>query len=239
LGLSYIFNKIMRKKEFTDMEIILCSWALSSFFLLYAPINIQRRFIEGLNIPIMILGSLGFYRVMLPPLEKLAGKMKIGKSTAKAVSIAAIVILICPTSIYWLYRVGTSASSNDNYNISEYSVPLYLSRDEISAMEWLRDNTRKEDIVISGYGSGNYIPRISGNRVFLGHWAQTINYEAKKRSVEEFFSTTDEIFQKSLIADFKIMYVYYGPEEKALGIFNPGFLAIAYENSEVRIYRVL
>ncbi len=229
-AIYYLKHKLINKIKFEDLEVILFVWMFSSMFLLYSPLNIQRRFIEGLNIPIMILGSLGFLRVFLPLIQK-----KFTKSI-KPVAILLMILLITPTSFHWLYKIN--ANINPNIEVGDYSIPYYLDKDEIEALNWLKDNTNSDKTIISGYGIGNYIPRMTGNRAFLAHWAQTINLEKKKSDVKQFFSSNDVSFNKDLIKQYEIDYVYYGIEEQKLGVFEPKDMKKVFENSKVVVYQV-
>ncbi|MBN1502097.1 hypothetical protein JW930_01015, partial [Candidatus Woesearchaeota archaeon] len=236
-ALVYSVNRIKAKKA-NDIEVILFSWMFSGLILLYSPLNIQRRFLEGLNIPIMLLGSLGFMRVVLPFFQKEIHKLtNLNKKTLSLVLIILTLILISPTSFYWLYKVSTSV--RQDVPVSDYSVPYYLEKEEVEALNWLKSNTDKEAVVISGYGIGNYVPRISGNRVFLGHWAQTIDYEEKKTQVNMFYSTSDDNYRRVLLEQYNIKYVYYGIEEQKLGTLNSHYLEKVFENSKINIYALI
>lgn len=229
-ALIYFAFKLFKKQKFNEIEVILFAWIFSGFVLLYSPFNIQLRFIEGLNIPIMILGSLGFLRVVLP---LIINSFRI--KHIKAISIFMAFALISPTSFYWLYKIN--AEVKPDIKVDDYIVQYFLEKSELEAMHWLRDNTDSEDIVLSSYGIGNYIPRISGNRVFLGHWAQTIDFQNKKALVSKFYSTNDENFRKNLINSYGIGYVYYGIEERKLGSFNPDYMQKVFENGKAMIFK--
>ena len=234
-AIVYFIYKMFNKIKFSSVEVILFSWIISGILLLYSPFNIQRRFIEGLNVPIMILGSLGFARTFLPQFQRRfyqITKLKI----PKGVFVGLICAIIMPTSLYWIYEINSNVKPY--VQIDDYDVPYYLDKSELEALNWLRSNTNTEEVVLSSYGIGNYIPRISGNRVFLGHWAQTIDFNNKKQLVNKFYSTNDESFKKKLIQDYSIDYVYYGVEEKKLGTFTPVDMKKVFENDKVMIFKV-
>jgi uncharacterized membrane protein len=121
----------------------------------------------------------------------------------------------------------------------KHFVRYYLSQDEIDALEWLKKNT-DEGAVLSSYSIGNYIPRFANNRVFIGHWAQTINYRQKRQELEQFFEGDDE-FRRELLEKYNIKYVYFGENERALGSFDPettNYLRLIYKNKSVKIFEV-
>ena len=229
-AMIYFAHKFYKKQKFNAFEALLFGWVFSGFALLYSPFNIQLRFIEGLYIPIMILGSLGFLRVILP---SITSQFKI--KNIKAISIFMVFVLISPTSFYWLYKIN--AEVTPNVKIDDYTIPYFLDKSELEAMQWLEANTNRKDVVLSSYGVGNYIPRISGNKVFLGHWAQTIDFQDKKALAAKFFSTNGDDFRKDLIKSYGIGYVYYGIEERKLGSLNPDYMQKVFENEKVMIFK--
>ena len=81
------------------------------------------------------------------------------------------------------------------------------------------------------------MPSYMNRRVYLGHWAQTIDFEKKSADVNRFFSVNDDNFRKGLIAKHGIDYVYYGIEEKNLGLFNPDYMEKVFENDKVKIFK--
>jgi hypothetical protein len=224
----YFLYKITNKKKISELEYILYFWIISSILLVYMPINLQSRFLEGINIPIMILGALGFSKII----EFLSNYIKWNKF--KLFSLIIIFILISPTSFLWLEKVHNSSKINNNFDTF---IPLYLEKTELEAINWLKENSDSEDIVISGYKIGNYIPRVSGNRVFLGHWAQTIDFDSKKKLVQKFYS--DQIQRIKIIENYDIKFIYYGYEERKKGTIIPNDkIRQVYNNKNIIIYEV-
>jgi len=82
----------------------------------------------------------------------------------------------------------------------------------------------------------------AGNRVFLGHWAETMNYAQKMGEAKTFFGQAPDEWRKELLRDYNISYLFYGPRERALPGFEPEgepYLVESYSNSLVTIYRVV
>jgi len=206
--------------------ILVISWVFVNPFLLYSPLKIEARFVEGLHIPIIILASLGFVKYVLPYFK-----------TYKRLIIASVLIIISSSNIYWIY--STINNTNPYFEpTNEFTNKQYLSDNEIEALQWLKSNTNKET-VLSGYYIGNYIPRISGNKVFLGHWAQTIDFEKKQEIVKQFFQQKKENYKKTIVSKYGIDYVYYGKEEQDFGkIEENNFLVLVYENKNIKIYKI-
>jgi uncharacterized membrane protein len=115
----------------------------------------------------------------------------------------------------------------------------YPPKDWMQGFSWLRDNSRAEDIVLSDFTAGNFIPAYAGNTVYYGHGVETNNPQGKKDNVVKFFSSDNTDEQKGFLLSSRIRYVFYGPQEKSyrtneLRVPN---LTIVYQNPLVTIYR--
>lgn len=98
-------------------------------------------------------------------------------------------------------------------------------------------------VVLSSYGIGNYIPAHTDSRVFLGYRFETLDWEKKGDLLLKFYDAeTEDQFRRELLSDEGITYLYYGPEERALGDFDPAdapYLRPIYAKDGVRIYQVV
>jgi uncharacterized membrane protein len=95
---------------------------------------------------------------------------------------------------------------------------------------------------MADYLTGNYIAAHAGTRVVLGHWAETLDYAQKERSVALFYSSgLDQKVRRQLLSLYQVDYVWFGPRERELGNFDPRtatFLRSVYENATITIYAV-
>ena len=88
---------------------------------------------------------------------------------------------------------------------------------------------------------GNYLPTRIPARVFLGHDVETVRAAEKRAMVRQFYGSGDDTFRRQLLAAYNINYVYYGPQERALGAFvrtQAPYLSLVYDKGAVQIYRV-
>ena len=76
----------------------------------------------------------------------------------------------------------------------------------------------------------------------MGHGPETINSEEKQRLVGQFFDTaTSDSWRQALLAEYEIEYLFYGPNERALGNFSPvaaPYVQLVYDNGPVQLYQV-
>jgi len=119
---------------------------------------------------------------------------------------------------------------------------MYPLQDFWNSIKWLDENTKDDEVIFSEETAGNYIPAYAGNFVYLGHNAETVDFDKKKTVVSQFFSqilTPDEAM--AVLKKNRVGYVFYGPQEKEKGVFDVSkysFLKPVFESYHVTIYRV-
>jgi hypothetical protein len=99
-----------------------------------------------------------------------------------------------------------------------------------------------DDVVLASLDIGQFVPALTGARSFLGHWAQTLDFYGKTDQVRGFFNgATSDADREALLRDFGVDYVIYGPQEAALGNYDPAsasFLDEVFADDSVRVYAV-
>ncbi|MBI2558023.1 hypothetical protein HYW20_01765 [Candidatus Woesearchaeota archaeon] len=221
---------ILSKKTETKKEDVwfLVYWILIVFILIYSPFNIQRKFLEGVHIPFGIITGIFLFRLLKPKVSRVADNNK------ASYLIFLIVIFMILTNIYVYTIMITNLDNGRGY--FPYSVNRYLYREEAEALNWLAENSKPDEAILSTYNIGNYIPAYMNRRVYLGHWAQTIDFEKKAKEVNDFYRMEKQISNLD-----KIKYVWYGVDEKML---NQNFMppynlsSIVFQNNLVRIYKI-
>ncbi|MCX7841040.1 MAG: hypothetical protein N2559_16515, partial [Anaerolineae bacterium] len=221
--------------------VFLWIWVIVVALLLYAPITQQRRFVEGVQVPLAILAAVGLCEVVLPRLTRtrvfvaLSQRPDYSMAGLQCLTIVFIIALASIASLYiWISSVVLLGF------VQPY--PLFRPTLELQAMDWLRANTNSNDAVLSSYWTGSFIPARAGNRVFVGHLYETIHFDEKRAATEKFFdAATDDVSRLTLLRDYGIAYVFWGRAERDLGAFDPErapYLERVFANEEARIYRV-
>ncbi len=132
---------------------------------------------------------------------------------------------------------------NDLQRIRDGKFPYYVSNNELEGLRWLAEHADRSAIVLSAPDYGSIVPRFSGTTVFIGHWAQTIDFDRKAAMVHEFYTgTMDRRERDSFLANNGIAYVLYGPVERgywpAARLDNDPSLRMIFSNNRIAIYRV-
>lgn len=182
------------------------TWALLAWvgivpFLVYLPFNLQRRLVEGVQVPLSLLAARA--AVEIPRSDRLRRAL-----------VAGLLVLLLPTGL--LLVAGNSLA------LLPRPAPVFRDAAEVEMLDWLGEVTEPADVVLAAYATGNYLPARAGARAFVGHGPETVRFEEKRALVARFFNPlTDDGWRKDLLAEYGVDWVVWGPAERALGGFNP------------------
>lgn len=222
-------------------------WLLIVAPLLYAPsvFPLQRRMIEGAQVPLCVLAVVGMTHYVLPWVARSGSRRHLAgdlgdddvarQRSQRRVGLvrALLVALTLPSTLIVLLSATLAAAAGQ--------ADLVTSAEEVSAVTWLAAHSAPDDVIWAAYAMGSYIPAHSGRRVVLGHWTETVDLADKQSATIRFFGTASDAERRALLDRYRVDYVFYGPREQALGAFNPAgldYLKPVFRAGEVTIYRV-
>jgi hypothetical protein len=195
--------------------LFLKAWFWANFLLLYIPTDYQIHMLNGWQLPIAILASMGLFYYIIPAIQQFAARhsWSWSKEALGRAVLITFILLIIPTNIYLiLWRF---------IDLRRHEYPYYLHQTELAAMDWLETNAKKNDVILSSLTIGQYIPSETGMFVFLAHWAQTVDYYNKESMVNEFFNPqVSNDRRQAILHQYSVDYIFYGPVERALGQYN-------------------
>lgn len=227
---------IFQKKEMVKKEIFLVCWALIQFLLLYFPMSSQRRLSEGLQIPITILAILGLFYLKNWIKEKIIPQKYLFLKNIFSNKFFLIYIFFI---LFFISNLTILVSDLSLYLKKQPGI--YLAKEEIEAMKWLKQNTAQDSIILSTLSMGNLIPAFTLRQVYLGHGHQTAHFQEKWERTNWFFKTNSDKEKISFLRENRINYLYFSQPEKELAKFNPdekSFLEKVYGNPQVAIYKI-
>jgi hypothetical protein len=199
-------------------------WVGVGSLLLYAPFAVQRRFAEGLQIPLAVLAALGWQHF-----RHLAARRPLRRTFLTAILVAG---LVTSTLLNWISAVS---------NVLSRDFSVFISQNAVEAMTWLGEHSNWRDTVLASYPSGSYIPVWAGNRVVIGHWAETIHLDGKDRDVRRFFDgSASPQARSAIVRRYQVRYLFYGPYERRLGDYDPASDPSwdpVFANEDFTIYR--
>ncbi len=227
---------------------LLVFWLVVGFLAPFVPTSVipfPRKLVEGYHLILCVLGGAALAYQIEPWLTER------GWPVSRTALLGLVVLVTAPSNLMVVRTSLEYARTNNQYLLENYLMPpMYVSRAEYDAMVWLRDHTTPDDVVFSTNLIGNHIPVVAGNRVYIGHWAETRSIGAKLEAVMAFYTGAWPgrpilADRRELLREATAAYVWYGQYERALGpgvlppLAEEPFLKVAYENPEVTIYRAV
>lgn len=217
-GILAVIGAIYSYKEKKPENSMLLSWLLAFLVLAYMPLGFERRLVMGVHILLCIL----------------AIKAVVNFKIDKTLVVIAIIALTMQSNIKFII--------DHLADVNKFQLNYNLYENDLKAFEWLKNNAKKDDVILCSLGIGVYIPGRTGRKVYLGHYDQTVNFPEKLKYLGKFYdeSTSDD-FRLALLKINNIKYIYYGEFERYMGTFKineSSFLEKCYENEGVKIFRV-
>ena len=201
-------------------DLFLLSWVGCVAVLLYIPFALQRRFITGLHVPLVLLATLGLERVLWPRIQGRQQPLALGL----VVGLSALTNLVVP-----LASIA---------GVAQGRAPLVMSNDQAVACAWLKEHTTWTDTVLAPADSGQFIPAWAGNRVVYGHPFETIDADNKRAEVERFFApAATPSHRRELLERYGVRYVLWPAKAVGEGPMESLGLVPAWSQGSLTLYR--
>jgi hypothetical protein len=226
------YYSLSKNKEIKNSPwLFLIIWAVFQFFLIYSPVNFERRMIEGWQIPLILLAISGLYFV----------KSKLDKLKLFSV-INRNIFLLGFLFIVFFFTSNLFVMADDIGLFKTKNNLLYIPAAEKEAFAWIKSNVGESQPIFSYWRTGNLIPGQTGKTVYLGHSVETAYFYTKIQNIDWFLNTKSDEARARFLKANKIKYLYWGKDERSKSSFEPqkaNFLEKVYSNNEVEIYKVL
>jgi hypothetical protein len=205
------------------------SWVIALPILAYAPFNMQRRLVDGIWIALIVLALAGVssaYITQDQDADNSLRRLRLWFYGLSAFGFVAAFILVVG---------GVLASLNP-------SPPLYRPVDQVRAFNELSQIADPGEVVLSSNATGNPLPAYAQLRVVIGIQTLTVAYQEVAAQVYSFYQEdSSDILRQELLEGWGVDYVYWGPDEKLLGGWDPNqavYLESIITVGEHHIYRV-
>ncbi|MEZ4667335.1 MAG: hypothetical protein R3E39_05365 [Anaerolineae bacterium] len=207
-------------------------WVALVAMLLYAPFPTQRRYLLGVQTPLAVMSAYGWSRAVLTRFRE-----------RRRTLISILYLALTSVALIGVIAANGVALSNPRQSTNVFYQP-----DELAAYDWLRHQNQPEDLVVTtfstnGTGNGSRIVAATGQRVFLGHWIETADFEHKMDLIRQFYSSsTPDSWRMSFLKDINATYIWYDESAKQLGEWNPSQFAFAeavFASDTITIYKVI
>jgi hypothetical protein len=193
------------KQQGPKPVLVACAvWVLLTLILLYVPYALQRRFIGGVFVPLAVLSGVG--------VAWLLGR--VGK--ARPLVLAGLVVLGFSSNALVFAALLLAPRQADP--------KLYLSNDEVAALQWLETRVTPNDVVLADPRLGLFVPGWTGARTIYGHPMETIDAATKRAEVEAYYGQGDA----TLLNHYPIEFI--------LGGQPPMGWQVVYQSGQVTVY---
>jgi hypothetical protein len=202
----------------------LLAWLAIVPVLIYLPYNLQRRFAEGAQLPLVCLAVIGLTSALSLRLRRRRRRQ----------AAALVIALSLPTSAFLLIGGALVAAQPDQ--------PVFVPDDQVEVMRWLGAQAQRGDTVLASFQTGNALPAYAPVVSYLGHGPETAFADRKVKEVEAFFvAEADDDFRRTLLQVNRIRFVVFDQTPRP-GLFDPAsadYLAPAYQAGERSVYSVM
>jgi len=190
---------------------LLLVWGVVAIAVAYVPVSFQRKLLMGAHLPLCLLAGAAGAALT----ERLSGKLP-------GIAAFFLVLVTAPSNLLFLMTDVSRLQAN----VGSTHLRPYLTQGEWDALAWLRENTKRSDVVLVSPDPGShlrfpgfplmpflstYVPAIAGNVVYNGHWSETAAYEKEKlpRGRQFFRADTPDAAREELLREAGIRYVLY------------------------------
>ncbi len=207
----------------------LLAWVIAQALLIYAPLAFQRRLLEGLEFPLVILSTVALAAIVRAALRA----PKYSKVFLMSYGLLAAIALFLPSTFAAVAR-----------GVSTYADPrpsrFYFSAEYADALRWLQEKTPTDAVVLASVTDGNDIIGWAERTTYAGHWANTLDLDRKEDEIARFFGASSDAERAQLLEKSGATYVFWGPRERAFGgAFKSGMmLGSAYKSAHIEIFEV-
>jgi hypothetical protein len=197
-------------------------WIITGFLFAYAPVYIQRRFLQNITIPLSILATAGLISLFAVGMARIPGIWR-----WRSGLILLFVFLISLSSI----QIGVGQATY----LQTFPEHLYYPAILDQAIQWFRENAQYNEFVLASEQTSQILAQNTGLRAYLGHPMETLDYQAKQANVQAFFRG-----ELPEMANKPIKWVVYGPFERKL---NPDFqpmtnLELVYADQDLQVFQL-
>jgi hypothetical protein len=173
----------------TREDLFLVAWLVLLAAILYLPNpagDLRRRFLDGIYLPLVILGARGMYETVLPRLRSVRARALVPFSYVCFAAIGSAFLTLAPIAV----------AANPQYSVT---------RAEYDGLTWL--GAEPAGRVLAMPGVGLYVPAYSPDTVYVGHYDETFDYLNKTQTALAVLTGTSDLQQ--FISANHIRYVVW------------------------------
>lgn len=202
--------------------LFLKAWFVGHFAVIYLPFGFQKLLIRGLWTAVSLLTVRGLRKLCL-------------KLNWNFIGVAALFLVFTSFSTLSMSYQRIVEPPTNRW--------IYLTSGEGEIIDYLKTHGEDEEGVLASYRLANIIPANTQKRVWAGHTFQSPNFDERLLEVNRFFTgEMKDLEAKAFLQKIKAAWVFWGPDEKALGdltkIPNQNLLELVLETKTASLFKV-
>ena len=161
----------------TREDLFLVGWLVLLAAILYLPNpagDLRRRFLDGIYLPLVVLGARGLYETVLPRLRSVRARRLIPFTYVSFAAVGSAFLVLAPLAV-----AGQA----------QYTVPA----SEYDGLTWLGGQPAGRVLAMPGVGL--FVPAYSPDTVYVGHYDETYNFTAKTQTALAVLTGNQDIVQ--------------------------------------------
>jgi hypothetical protein len=197
-------------------DLFLLAWLVLLAVILYLPNpagDLRRRFLDGIYLPLVILGARGMYETIIPRLRSVRARALLPFSYVAFSTIGSAFLILAPLAV----------AGQPQYNVT---TAFY------DGLSWLGNAPAGRVLAMPGVGL--YVPAYSGDTVYVGHYDETFDYLAKTQTTYDVLTGKRDLGQ--FIHENQIRYVVWTADLQTPP--PPSLGSPAYDTPTFKIWRV-
>lgn len=219
-------------KTHREAGLFLLVWGVVQTFALFAPIQVNRRFVMGLQIDLTLLATVGWYVIFYGLKQRTTGFLKRTNWLLGLWRHAA-----GPAVAIFIFGFSSIAAFM-TYLRAPVDIPdlLYMPLEQKRAYQWIEENTNQEDVVIALGWPAILLPGETGRATYTAHWHETLRWEEKYGVVQRLLSARNENQANQLLDQIGADYILLSPPQHLNT--QPSRVQLVFEQNNWRIFVV-
>jgi asparagine N-glycosylation enzyme membrane subunit Stt3 len=188
--------------------VFLLTWIVTVTVIIYIPgLSIQRRLLSGIHIPIAVLATFGLSYLL---------DQVIFRSWRTATTVLMLVFLAATNG------KTLQATLREARHPEQSDYPIYITRAESEAIDWLRQHSSINDVVLASFWNGNTISGLIARPVTFAHGNQTLVSWDRAKDWET-FSAADTTMQQrqEIINRLQIRWLFWTTGDQQQTAYHP------------------
>ncbi|PJF40992.1 MAG: hypothetical protein D6737_02435 [Chloroflexi bacterium] len=202
LALPGIYRAVRQFEPDGDQFMLL--WLAAILIAVYAPTNIQRRFSIGIMLPVAYFATRAIEDFWFQYWSR-RWRFRAFAAVLAFSSLSFLLVLFVP--------ILPALTGNP-----QQSEGVFLERDYTTAFQWLENRAQSTDVVLASPKVSIWLPAWAGTRVVYGHPFETLEADAKKEAVINWYQDESAENCNTLLDNEHVRFVIAGPREDELGV---------------------